>query len=194
MSILFRIATLFLLLVLNISLFAQMGSVKVILSLNNDVSGNADKLFISGYLAKGNGQLSEDPSPRDLGIEPRKWEYFIDSVPIGKYCVIINGSYKRSIGHFYGLSYYLGSKKYDNIIVKNNSTETIKITYPNDCIYHKRLENKICPKCGKKNMVVPIAYGCIVLDPISLPETHYSLKESTGCNPTYYCKRDSLEF
>ncbi len=72
-------------------------------------------------------------------------EYAFNSVPAGTYNVVITGNYHRGCGRFIS-SFYIGTKKQTNILVKEYATEVVKIKYPDDCKYRRFLENKICPK------------------------------------------------
>jgi len=109
-------------------------------------------------------------------------DFRIDSIPIGTYDLRIT---------------YLGYQDFTltSIKVTKDTIIDLNINYPPPCKYDKK--NKYCPVCKKKDKVIPIVYG--------LPSQGL-LKESkkgkvrlggcmiSGCDPSWYCKRDKKEF
>lgn len=87
---------------------------------------------------------------------------------------------------------------FSNILVDGDTA--LHLTYYNYCQYDYSLNNRTCPKCNKRNAVIPIMYGLPVStdgeDPQKLDGIKYILAgcETTGCDPHWYCKRDKLSF
>ena len=83
------------------------------------------------------------------------------------------------------------------INLKDQKNDSIKIPYSSKCKYSKRFDNT-CPKCHKKDQVIPISYGLSAS--ISKREEKQNLKTFPGgciisdCQPTWHCERDKLEF
>lgn len=64
------------------------------------------------------------------------------------------------------------------------------------CQYHILGKSNICPVCGKSDMVVPILYGVATKKMIKKAKkgNAYLGGLRTGCDPTFFCKRDSLKY
>ena len=77
---------------------------------------------------------------------------------------------------------------------------TINLIYVRNCPYDESINNRICPKCRKKNSVIPILYGL----PLSVngknPTKGNGKKfilggcEISDCDPNWFCKRDKISF
>lgn len=79
-------------------------------------------------------------------------------------------------------------------IIENRQTE-IKLILPPPCKYDARAKNKRCPKCNKKNKVIPIVYGLIIGIDKKYQKRHYlGGCVISGCDPNWYCKRNQLKF
>jgi len=68
--------------------------------------------------------------------------------------------------------------------------------YLSECHYHILGKNNICPVCQKSDMVIPILYETASKKMIKLARKGkaYLGGHRTGCDPTFYCKRDSLKY
>ncbi len=88
---------------------------------------------------------------------------------------------------------YIGYKDttIQKIKIFENAEINLRINFPPPYVY--KGVSKRCPKCGRKNNVIPIVYG--------LPSSGMQKKERdgkvrlggckmTGCDPTWYCKGD----
>ncbi len=81
--------------------------------------------------------------------------------------------------------------------LKSNEIMTIVIEATIDCIYDEHENDKRCPKCNKKNDVIPISYGLLIG---GIPTKHGKEVfhdggcEITGCDPHWYCRRDNYSF
>lgn len=71
----------------------------------------------------------------------------------------------------------------------------IKI-YLSTCNFHVLGKTNICPKCGHDDKVVPILYEVASKKMIKWANkgTVYLGGHRTGCDPTYFCKRDSIKY
>lgn len=74
-----------------------------------------------------------------------------------------------------------------------DSTTVVKVALPGPCEYESHWKDKRCPACGKKDKVVPMVYGLL--------DFNWDYRKGqpggcviTDCDPTWYCRRDSLEF
>jgi hypothetical protein len=79
--------------------------------------------------------------------------------------------------------------------VEADSSVHIEI-YLSTCYFHVFGKTNICPKCGRDDMVVPILYEMATKKMIKRARKGivYLGGHRTGCDPTYYCKRDSLKY
>lgn len=81
-----------------------------------------------------------------------------------------------------------------------NGDTTINLGYIRNCPYDETINNKICPKCHKKNSVIPIIYGLPVSlngeDPTKGNGKKFILAgcEISDCDPNWFCRRDKLSF
>lgn len=90
------------------------------------------------------------------------------------------------------------------IYVSDDKITDLIINYDSYCQYSKA--DSICPVCKKIDKVIPIEYGYIVITEEehknmfdkSLKEDLRTFKsggcEISGCDPFWYCKRDSISF
>ncbi len=86
--------------------------------------------------------------------------------------------------------------------VSTNADESVHINLvlPADCKYYKHLFNDVCPRCHKRDEVLPILYSVTVpkghkgpVEPFHKP--HWKSPAKTdGCNPNWHCKRDNTDF
>jgi hypothetical protein len=127
------------------------------------------------------------------------------------------GSYIDSIGNFeiknieagvYDLKLhvnYFDDSTLNNIRVNSDSVTDLKISFVSNCQYSR--SDSICPVCKKIDKVIPIVYGLIVFENDktdttdnsgSIIEEEQSFKMGgcnvTGCDPFWYCRRDSISF
>lgn len=111
-----------------------------------------------------------------------KGDFIIENVPTGTYSIRIS-----TLGYL--------DKVIKEVEVYNDSITKLDILFPPYCKYNQ--SNKECPVCGKKDKVIPIIYG---LPTIKIGRKAEKGKliiagcEITGCDPTWYCKRDEKEF
>jgi len=101
-------------------------------------------------------------------------------------------------------------KKYGALnVVKNFNTDTtihsttseiisLNIPFPAECIYDQNIKSKLCPVCNQSDKVIPIYYSVKYLEYFkkepaveSFSGTQSSLER---CSPTWYCKKDRVEF
>ena len=82
-----------------------------------------------------------------------------------------------------------------NIDVYANKTVDFKI-YLSECEYHTLGNSNICPICNKNDLVIPILYGMKTKKMIrkSKKGIAYLGSARTGCDPHWFCKRDSIKF
>lgn len=112
--------------------------------------------------------------------------YFkIDSVPAGRHKLMV---------------FYVGysdTSLYVDVVA--NKTTDLYIKVPKACRYDKSENNKTCPKCNKKDQVVPIVYGELVFTDTTGTNDWFEKNYSGGCmvtecDPNWYCKRDKTKF
>jgi hypothetical protein len=76
----------------------------------------------------------------------------------------------------------------------------LNLVLPADCSYYLHLFNDACPRCNKRDKVLPILYSVKVpkdysgrAEPFYKP--HWKApKKTNGCNPNWHCTRDNLDF
>jgi hypothetical protein len=89
---------------------------------------------------------------------------------------------------------------YNLFVPAADSSSEFILTYPELCIFNQSFKDKPCPKCKSRDMVIPISYGLQIPDfaqPVPVKPTYESYGggcEPTGCDPTWYCKRDNEKF
>jgi hypothetical protein len=112
--------------------------------------------------------------------------YFkIDSVPPGRHLLTV---------------IYVGYSDTSFFVsVSANQTTNIYLKLPKPCRYDKSEHNKTCPKCNKKDQVVPIVYGELVFTDTTGTNDWFEKNYSGGCmvtecDPNWYCKRDKTKF
>jgi hypothetical protein len=82
----------------------------------------------------------------------------------------------------------------------NDTSFFVRLSFPENCVYNLVGMNKICPKCHKKDKVIPILYGLRVPsfdkkhNRIHEPEYLPGVCSVTKCDPSWYCKRNKLKF
>ena len=78
--------------------------------------------------------------------------------------------------------------------LKNNTS--VNITFPEDCEYNKYLGGKICPKCLRTDQSIKSIWGLPSPDLPGEPGVDYALGSCirSACDPSWFCKRDSVEF
>ena len=92
-----------------------------------------------------------------------------------------------------------------NIRVNSDSVTDLKVSFVSNCQYSR--SDSICPVCKKIDKVIPIVYGLIVFEndendttanSSSIIEEEQSFRMGgcnvTGCDPFWYCRRDSISF
>lgn len=107
-------------------------------------------------------------------------QFVIDSILPGKYDI------KTSI-----IGY--GDTTLTGVKITSDTTVLVLLGLPRPCKYDKHRNNKTCPICGKKNKVVPIAYG-LMIGKMNKRNFYYAGCEITSCDPNWFCKRDKYKF
>jgi len=87
-----------------------------------------------------------------------------------------------------------------DICLYKDSTTKVVAVFPPDCSYNRHVLNRTCPKCNKRDKVIPIKYGLRV--PLYdkngniIDEGEYRPRGCvvSDCDPSWYCKRDKVEF
>jgi hypothetical protein len=76
-----------------------------------------------------------------------------------------------------------------------NEIISLKI-YLSTCRFDILGKSNICPKCGRDDMVIPILYEVASMKMIKRVKkgTAYLGGHRTGCDPTYFCKRDLTKY
>ena len=116
----------------------------------------------------------------EIATADRNGRFRISGLPVGRFDVRV-----------YMMGY--GDTTLTGVPVGLDSTTVMKVVLPKPCKYESNWKNKRCPVCGKKNKVVPIRYGLLDL------RLDYRNGEPGGCvitdcDPTWYCRTDSLKF
>lgn len=106
--------------------------------------------------------------------------FLVKSIPVGTYDVRV-----------WNVSY--GDTTLTGVRVGLDSTTVMRISLPRWCQYEAHWKDKRCPVCAKKNKVVPIRYG-LPIGTFDERKAHLRGCVITYCDPTWYCRRDSLEF
>src|SRR4030095_6185152 len=74
----------------------------------------------------------------------------------------------------------------------------IHVTCPTICNYNLPIRNLECPKCHKTDKRIPINYGMEIPDWIAPKQKVFESYPGgctlSGCDPTWYCKRDKTKF
>ncbi|HEX2684831.1 MAG TPA: hypothetical protein VHL77_12890 [Ferruginibacter sp.] len=87
-----------------------------------------------------------------------------------------------------------------SISIIEDSINILSGVFPEDCNFNKHAFNKICPKCKRSDMVLPIAYGLPI--PVYDEKGIIIQKQKnypggctvTNCDPGWHCLRDKTEF
>jgi hypothetical protein len=105
--------------------------------------------------------------------------------------------YRIPLDTFNSKYVYRTRARYQEVKI-NNWTYEYTIKHNEPCNYDVSLQNRTCPKCRRKDYVLPILYGTDDRN-LSLPDP-YPLKgydagtDVTGCDPNWFCKRDKISF
>jgi len=83
---------------------------------------------------------------------------------------------------FSGISVRSGKPTHLNLFLKNN------------CPYRRDPSNNVCPKCHMVDSVIVICKGLPAIDYDCHWDSNYSHCSPPACAPTWYCKRDDMEF
>lgn len=116
-------------------------------------------------------------------------EFLFDSLTPGRYQIWVENRFADNDYFQEGESYWFN--------VPNNDTTTIVVEVVLRCVYEMHKDDKRCPRCHKKNEVIPMSYGLLIGDiPMKRgKETfHDGGCEITGCDPHWYCRRDHTKF
>lgn len=87
---------------------------------------------------------------------------------------------------------------FKEIFVKRDTT--INLEYVRNCPYDESINKNVCPKCHKKNAVIPILYGLPYSkngeDPAKGNGKKFLLAGClvSDCDPNWYCRRDKIRF
>lgn len=93
-----------------------------------------------------------------------------------------------------------GDTTIPKIKVMPDTILTVNIELPPPCKYDANKKNNTCPKCNKKDKVIPIVYGLLIStngdDP--LKDEGKTFKAGgcgiSNCDTHWFCKRDKIEF
>ena len=176
------------LLFLNLQAFSQYRKLEISINLNPELAGDLIN-------EKFNLIIFTDSFEKRTSYIPNQ-TLLIDSFPNSQGTIFITCHKKYdslSISKFFLSVFPIDST--------NQSLTKISFKFPRECENYKYIKNKTCPKCHKKNKVIPIIYGLIV--PIYSedgkliePKGEYYSGTCTEpeCSPSWYCKRDKLTF
>jgi len=83
-----------------------------------------------------------------------------------------------------------------SIPLYKDSINVLKIIFPKACIYNNHVLDNECPKCEMSDKVLPIKYGLLRQNKADKPWIDYVPGGCmvTGCDPSWYCKRDDFRF
>lgn len=137
-------------------------------------------------------------------------EFRIDTLVIARSVIQQDGSFKISATADNEFDiYYKGVGVVDTYIqtIKPIDRDTVLLTFRIPKDYEEHFGNAVCPKCGKFDQTIPIAYGLKTIvvyekdQPAYTTYDGYGKKEvyDGGCvtseiAPKYYCKRDKIKF
>lgn len=107
-------------------------------------------------------------------------EFEVKNLPEGKYN--LNVSFDN-----------YGDTLIQNILLKQGVSGNVHVTLPPYCQYDKNINDKKCPSCKKRNMVVPIVYG-EVKKPLPERKAYTAGCRISFCEPSWYCRRDKTRF
>ncbi len=82
-------------------------------------------------------------------------------------------------------------------IIVNGDIKIKIIILKENCIYNKSINNKICPKCHRKDKTIPIIYGLIIgHEKKNSKKKRYYIGgcQITDCDPNWFCIRDNFKF
>jgi hypothetical protein len=87
---------------------------------------------------------------------------------------------------------------FEDLTIRGDTS--INLSYIRNCRYDDAINNSRCPKCKKKNRVIPIIYGLPVSlngeDPTVGNGEKFILAgcEITDCDPNWFCRRNKISF
>lgn len=150
-------------------------------------------LMLFGQLGQVSGHLYDQREKEDLAYAivwlvntkkgattDLKGNFLIDSIAPGTYSLKVT---------FLGY----GDTTINDIKIQPDKKLTFNLTLPPLCKYDKKKKNKTCPKCGKKDKVIPIVYG-LPVGPMDEEKYYYAGCIISYCDPNWHCKRDKYEF
>jgi hypothetical protein len=123
---------------------------------------------------------------------------------------VVGGGYTDESGNFkienvekgiytIGVSTPFIDTLYKDIAIDGNKILTLNIH--KFCYYEQYINNNVCPICFKKDRVIPIIYGTIIIIKKRKYKCYTEGKRylSGGCNittcmPHWYCKRNRIKF
>ncbi|GAO44541.1 hypothetical protein [Flavihumibacter petaseus] len=81
-------------------------------------------------------------------------------------------------------------------ITLSNSSTVRTLTFPIDCEVNRYLGGKLCPGCKTSDAVIPIYWGLPSPDLKGEIGVDFQLGGcvTSGCDPTWFCRKDTLEF
>ncbi|NOT52397.1 MAG: carboxypeptidase regulatory-like domain-containing protein [Chitinophagaceae bacterium] len=116
---------------------------------------------------------------KTTNADDKGW-FRIDSLKEGDYSIIIT-----AVGYL--------AKTYPVITFKKDTVILLEADLYVPCKYDDKKNDPTCPKCHKKNKVVPIVYGLPVGE-LDEDNYYYAGCEISLCDPNWYCKRDKTKF
>lgn len=138
--------------------------------------------------------LSDSLIDKSTFIKYGKGQVTFDSIKITQLNILLSSFIKKS---FFEKDYSLNTSFKRN---DNDTTFYVTLTFPKRCAYNMNGINRICPKCHKKDKVIPILYGLRIpsFDDkgklIGEPEYMSGVCGISNCDPSWYCKRNKLRF
>ena len=139
---------------------------------------NPDNIENSGYSIV---EITVENSFFSVGTDSLG-HFSMDNIPVGTYDINISSG-------------FYADTTLQNISIIEDSEIHINLVFPPTCPYKKEIHD--CPKCGKKDEVIPIVYGQITDKRITDSENGNTLfipDQVPLCDPFWFCKRDSYKY
>ena len=161
--------------------------------------------MLSGQTAGMTIQLKVDPS-REKELKGSAVFMLIESSHVHKRHFIADG-FRVRLEEIKADTFQISVRDYTDgfgdttvtLILGPDEDVEITIPYPVYCRYDAGKQNKTCPVCGKKDKVIPIIYGLLLIPEESNRTRkknvfYYGGCEVTGCDPNWHCNRDDYNF
>ncbi len=159
------------------NLYAQTGTIKGNVFDNREQKGLAYASII----------LTDKKDFKKFALSDDDGNFLFDKIPVGIYSIKVTyiGYADTTLAEFKLMA---------------DSVVSINLNLPPPCKYDASINNKTCPKCHKKNKVIPIRYGMLISingdDPLKNEGKTFKLGgcNISYCDPHWYCKRDKIKF